>query len=89
MSAFTPLRSMPNNPIMTQENHSEQTSSVVFDPRRGTHFTPRVITGSVPFSVKTHFKPIKTNSVHHRSPEMFDSPAIKRMKFNAPMMPDF
>jgi hypothetical protein len=93
MSAFTPLRSLPSNPITTQEHHSEQTSSVVFDPRRGTHFIPLlkdgdVIAGSVAISEKTHFKPVKTTNVQYRSPDMFEPPAIKRTKRDAPMMPN-
>lgn len=89
MSAFTPLRSLPNNPITTQEYHSEQTSSVAFDSKRGTHFKPRVITGGVPISSKTHFKPIKTNNVQYSSPDMFEPPAIKRTKREASGMPNF
>lgn len=93
MSAFTPLRSLPSNPITTQEHHAEQTSSIVFDPTRGTHFIPLlkdgdVIAGSVPISKNTHFKPIKTHNVHHRSPDMFEPPAIKRTRFEAPPMPN-
>jgi hypothetical protein len=89
MSAFTPLRSLPNNPITTQEHHSEQTSSVVFDPRRqGIHIIRPIPTGSVPISNATHFTPIQTNNVQYSSPDMFEPPAIRRTKRGAPMMPN-
>jgi len=89
MSAFTPLRSLPNNPITTQEYHTEQTKSIAFNPNQGIHITRPITTGSVGISEKTHFQPIKTNNSYHSSPEIFEPPAIKRTKRDAPMMPDF
>lgn len=88
MSAFTPFRRQPNNPITTQEFHAEQTSSKAFNQKRGTHFIPISKNGSVPISDKTHFQPIQThNSPVVASPDLFDPPSIKRTGLKAPKIP--
>lgn len=81
-STTSPLRTTPPNPITTMDYHTDQTSSIAFNPNvLYKQFSPTVkVDGYMPRRQEHHFVPItKANNKPSYQQSSFSAPSIPSM----------